>query len=154
MPRVLIVGGGISGLAAAYYLSKSGTRPILIEKSPTLGGLIQTETREGCVLEAGPDSFLASKPWALDLIRDVGLVDQVIESNDRQHIVYVLRHGELVPLPHGLMMMVPTKIWPMVRTPLLSWSTKIRMGLELLRRPKGPQAERSVYEFLVDHYGE
>jgi protoporphyrinogen/coproporphyrinogen III oxidase len=152
--KFLIVGGGISGLAAAYYLNKSGARPTLIEKSPTLGGVIQTETRDGCVLEAGPDSFLAAKPWALELIRKLGLDDEVIESNDRQRMVYVLRQGKLVPLPQGLMMMVPTRVWPMVRTPLLGWGTKIRMGMELWRRAKGARAERSVYEFLVDHYGE
>lgn len=152
--KVLIVGGGISGLSTAWYLAKSGLRPTLIERCPTLGGVIQTETRDGCVLEAGPDSFLAAKPWTLELIRELGLQDELIESNDHLRIVYVLRHGKLAPLPHGLMMMVPTRIWPMARTPLLGWSTKIRMGLELLRRPKGPQLERSVYKFLVEHYGE
>jgi protoporphyrinogen/coproporphyrinogen III oxidase len=152
--KILIIGGGISGLATAHYLNKSGIRPTIIEKSPTLGGVIQTETRDGCVLEAGPDSFLAAKPSALELIRELGLQDQVIDSNDHQRIIYILRQGKLVPLPHGLMMMVPTKIWPIVRTPLLGWGTKIRMGLELLRRPGGKQPERSVYEFLVDHYGE
>lgn len=154
MPKTLVVGGGISGLSAAYYLNKTGVRTILIEKCPSLGGVIQTEIRDGCVLEAGPDSFLAAKPWALELIRDLGLQDEVIDSNDRLRIIYVVRDGKLVPLPHGLMMMVPTKILPIVRTPLLGWGTKIRMGLELLRRPKGPQGERSVYDFLVDHYGE
>ena len=60
-----------------------------------------------------------------------------------------------MPLPDGLMMMVPTKILPLVGTRLLSWGTKIRMGLEFLRRPpKAPLADRSVYDFLLDHYGQ
>ena len=152
--KVLIVGGGISGLSAAYYLNKSGIRPTVIEQLHKIGGVIQTDIQDGCVLEAGPDSFLAAKPWAMDLIRDLGLEDQVIESNDRLRVVHVLRSGKLIPLPQGLMMMVPTKIRPIIRTPLLGWKTKIRMGLELLRRPMGPQPDRSVYGLISDHYGE
>jgi protoporphyrinogen/coproporphyrinogen III oxidase len=155
MPKVLIVGGGISGLSAAYYLNKAGVRPTLVEKASHLGGVIRTSVQQGCVLEAGPDSFLATKPEAMDLIREVGLADQVIGSNDHLRITYILKHGKLVPLPDGLMMMVPTKIFPLVGTRLLSWSTKIRMGMEFLRRPpKAPLADRSVYDFLLDHYGQ
>jgi protoporphyrinogen/coproporphyrinogen III oxidase len=155
MPKILIVGGGISGLSAAYYLNKAGVRPTLVEKAQHLGGVIRTSVQQGCVLEAGPDSFMAAKPWAMDLIREVGLADQVIGSNDHLRVTYILKHGKLVPLPDGLMMMVPTKIMPLVGTRLLSWGTKIRMGLELLRRPpKAPLADRSVYDFLLDHYGQ
>ena len=152
--NALIVGGGISGLSAAYYLNKSGIRPILIEKSPQLGGVIRTDVREGCILEAGPDSFLAAKPWAMDLIRELGLTDQVIGSNDHLRVTYILKNGKLVPLPDGLMMMVPTKFLPLAGTRLLGWNTKLRMGLEYFRQPRGPQPDRSVYDFLLDHYGE
>jgi protoporphyrinogen/coproporphyrinogen III oxidase len=151
--KVLIIGGGISGLSAAYYLNKAGIRPTLIEKSPQLGGVIQTSVEQGCVLEGGPDGFMAAKPWAMDLIREVGLADQIIGSNDHSRVTYIIKHGRLVPLPDGLMMMVPTKIMPLVTTSLFSWPAKIRMGFDLLRRPKGPQPDRSVYDFLMDHYG-
>src|SRR5579864_6255618 len=153
--RVVIVGGGISGLSAAYYLNKAGIRPTLIEKAPQVGGVVRTKVEQGCVIECGPDSFLAAKPWAMDLIREVGLADEVIGSNDHLRVTYILKHGRLVPLPDGLMMMVPTKIMPLVGTRLLTWGTKIRMGLELLRRPpKGPLPDRTVYDFLLDHYGQ
>jgi oxygen-dependent protoporphyrinogen oxidase len=152
--RVLIIGGGISGLSAAYYLNRAGIRPTLIEKAPQLGGVIQTTMQQGCVLEAGPDSFLAAKPAAVDLIREVGLEHQVIGSNDHLRTVYILKLGKLVPLPDGMMMMVPTKLMPLAGTRLVGWGTKIRMGFEFLRRPNGRQPDRSVYEFLLDHYNE
>ena len=154
MTQVVIIGGGISGLSAAYYLSKAGVGSTLIEKRARLGGVIQTEYIQGCALEAGPDSYLGVKPAATELIREVGLGDQIIGSNDHLRITYVVRNGHLVPLPDGLMMMVPTKIAPLVTTNLLGWSTKIRMGLEYLRRPSNAHsADRSVAEFITDHYG-
>ncbi len=152
--RVVIVGGGVSGLSTAYYLAKAGISVTLIERRPRLGGVVQTERINGCVLEAGPDSFIAVKPWALDLIRELGLADDVIGSNDHLRVTYVVKRGKLVPLPDGLMMMVPTRILPMVSTPLLSWATKIRMGLELFRSAQtAPAADRSVAEFIRGHYG-
>jgi protoporphyrinogen/coproporphyrinogen III oxidase len=152
--KALIIGGGISGLSAAYYLSKGGIRPTLLERKPRLGGVMQTSVLQGCVLEEGPDGFLGAKPWAMNLIRELGLADQVIGSNDHSRITYILKKGKLVRMPEGLMMMVPTKIMPIVRTPLLGWGAKIRMGLEVLRRPKSPQPDRSVHDFLLDHYGQ
>jgi oxygen-dependent protoporphyrinogen oxidase len=152
--RVVIIGGGISGLAAAWYLDRAGYRPALIEKSPRLGGVIRTEKLEGCLLETGPDSFMAAKPWAMELIRETGLADQVINSNDHLRITYIVKNGKLIPLPDGMMMMVPTKVMPLITTRLLSWPQKIRMGLELFRRPAGPRQDRSVSDFLLDHYGQ
>jgi oxygen-dependent protoporphyrinogen oxidase len=152
--KALIVGGGISGLSAAYYLSKAGIRPTLAEKASELGGVIRTTVQQGCVLEAGPDGFMAAKPWAMDLIRELGLADQIIGSNDHSRITYIVKHGKLVAMPDGLMMMVPTKIMPLVGTSLFGWGTKIRMGLEFFRRPNGKHPDRSVYDFLMDHYGQ
>lgn len=154
MPRVVIIGGGISGLSAAYYLSKQGIESTIVEGRPQLGGVIRTENVDGCVLEAGPDSFLAAKPWALDLIRELGLGADVIASNDHQRVTYIVRSGRLVPLPDGLIMMAPTKVAPMVTTRLVSWPAKLRMSLELLRRPPStPLPERSVADFVREHYG-
>ncbi len=154
MSRVVIVGGGISGLSAAYYLAKSGVPSTIVESRPRLGGVIQTEQIDGCTLEAGPDSFLSAKPAALELIRDLGLGGEVIGSNDHLRVTFVRKNGRLVPLPDGLMMMVPTKIMPLVTTPLLSWSTKIRMGFELLRAPEARAGDQSVADFVREHYGQ
>ena len=154
MAPVVIVGGGISGLSTAFYLSQAGIPSVLIERQPHLGGVITTEVVDGCVIEGGPDSFLSAKPWAMDLIREVGLESEVIGSNDHLRVTYVLRGGRLVPLPDGLMMMVPTRLWPMVTSGLLSWPAKFKMGLELFRRPPaGPVGDRSVGDFVADHYG-
>jgi protoporphyrinogen/coproporphyrinogen III oxidase len=149
----VIIGAGISGLSAAYYLAKGGSRCTLLESRPRMGGVIQTDRIAGCTLEAGPDSFLSAKPAALDLIRDLGLSDQVIGSNDHLRVTFVRRHGRLVPLPDGLVMMVPTKIMPLVTTELVGWWTKLRMGMELLRAPKVRSEDQSVSDFIVEHYG-
>lgn len=149
---VLIVGGGISGLATAWYLRKAGIAATIVERRPRLGGVITTEVVEGCVIEGGPDSFLAAKPAALELIRELGLADEVIGSNDERRITYILRRQRLVPMPDGLMMMVPTKAWPMIKSPLVGWGSKLRMGLEYFRRP-ATHPDRSVADFIEDHFG-
>src|SRR5438034_7368395 len=114
MKRIAIIGGGISGLSAAFTLEqrrRTGVplEYVLYESSSRLGGVISTEYIDGCVLEAGPDSFLTEKPWATDLCRELGLEDQLIGSNDTERKTYILLKGRLVPIPDGLMFMVPTR---------------------------------------------
>ncbi len=152
--RAIIVGGGITGLSAAYEFAKAGQPAILLEARARLGGVIETDTVEGCVIEGGPDSFLSAKPAGIDLIREVGLGSELIGSNDKSRVTYLVRGGRLVPLPDGLLMMVPTKILPMLASPILGWKTKLQMGLEYFRRPPaGELPDRSVADFITDHYG-
>ena len=151
--HVVIIGGGISGLSAAYDLARADIRHTLFEKMPRLGGVIETRTHDDCVIECGPDSFLAAKPEMSALIKELGLEGEIIGSNDFQRTTYILKHGKLVPLPDGVMMIVPTKVMPMVRSNLLGWGTKIRMGFELLRQPRR-YPDRSVAEFVIDHFGQ
>jgi protoporphyrinogen/coproporphyrinogen III oxidase len=151
----VVVGGGIAGLSAAYDLKRAGVECTVFEKNPRLGGVIETCTWEGCTMDAGPDSFLSAKPEALALIKELGLESEVIGSNDHLRTTYIQKHGRLVALPDGVMMIVPSKVMPMVKSPLLSWATKIRMGFELLRRPpRCALPDRSVAEFVVDHFGQ
>ncbi len=154
MNRIVIIGGGISGLSTAYYLARGGRASTIVESRPRLGGVIETEQVAGCTLEAGPDSFLSIKPAAMELIRELGLAGDVIGSNDHLRKTWVWKKGRLVALPDGLMMMVPTRVMPLVASPLLSWPTKLRMGMELFRAPSPPKQDESVAEFVREHYGQ
>jgi oxygen-dependent protoporphyrinogen oxidase len=157
MIRIAIIGGGISGLSAAFALEghrRTGTvEYVLYESSPQFGGVLRTEHTQGCIVEAGPDSFLTEKPWAADLCSALGLGDQLIGSNDSERKTYILVRGRLIPMPDGLMFMVPTKILPTARSPLFSWSTKIRMVRELRTPPRAVDADESVASMVERHYG-
>ncbi len=158
MTRIAIIGGGISGLAAAFALEEIRANAstdidyVLYESSPRLGGVLRTEHIDGCIVEAGPDSFITEKPWATDLCRALGLGDQLIGSNDANRKTYILTRGRLVEMPDGLMFMVPTKILPTVLSPLFSWKTKLRMAKELFL-PKNHRPDESVASFVERHYG-
>jgi oxygen-dependent protoporphyrinogen oxidase len=158
MKRIAIIGGGISGLSAAYTIEQkrqSGTpvEYVLFESSPRLGGVLVTDRVDGCLVEAGPDSFLTEKPWAADLCGKIGLGDQLIGSNDSERKTYIVAKGKLVVMPDGLMFMVPTKIMPTVLSPLFSWSTKIRMAAEWFHPPRKASEDETVAEMVKRHYG-
>src|ERR1041385_6927529 len=127
MKRIAIIGGGIAGLSAAFFLEKArrGGAELqwtLFEKSGRLGGVIQTERRDGFVIEAGPDSFLSAKQDGSRLCQELGLGDQLIPSNDASRKTYILVKGKLVPIPQGLEFMVPTRIGPMAKPRWFSFS--------------------------------
>jgi len=158
MKRIAIIGGGISGLSAAFTLEqhRRGGVPlkyILYESTPRLGGVISTEHVDGCVVEAGPDSFLTEKPWAADLCRELGLGDQLIGSNDAERKTYILIKGRLFAIPDGLMFMVPTRIMPVMFSGLFSPGTKFRMLREWFYQPTNSSKDESVGEFVERHYG-
>ncbi len=158
MKRIAIIGGGISGLSAAYTLEEkrqSGTpvEYVLFESSPRLGGVLVTDHVDGCIIEAGPDSFLTEKPWAADLCGKIGLGDQLIGSNDSERKTYILARGKLVVMPDGLMFMVPTKIMPTVFSPLFSVRTKMRMAAEWFHPPRKASEDETVAQMVERHYG-
>src|SRR5579872_1974716 len=158
MKHIAIIGGGISGLSAAFYLERLRQEGVsldytLYESSDRFGGSMFSEHVDGCVVEAGPDSFLTEKPWAQTLARDIGLEDQLIGSNDPQRKTYILVNGKLVVIPDGLMFMVPTKLLPIVFTPLFSWGTKLRMAAEWLHPPRRSKEDETVAALVQRHYG-
>jgi protoporphyrinogen/coproporphyrinogen III oxidase len=159
MKRIAIIGGGIAGLSAAFYLEKArragaDLQWALFEKSDRLGGVIQTERHDGFVIEAGPDSFLSIKPDASRLCQELGIADQLITSNDASRKTYILVKGQLIPIPQGLEFMVPTRIWPMAETPLFSFKTKLRMAAELFSPARKDAADESVGDFVRRHFGQ
>jgi len=162
MPRIAIIGGGISGLSAAFTLeekrqSGAGIQYVLFEAAPRFGGVMVTDRADGCLIEAGPDSFLTEKPWAADLCRKIGLGDQLIGSNDADRKTYIVVHkngrDRLVVMPDGLMFMVPTKILPTVLSPLFSLRTKMRMAAEWFHPPHKAEADETVAQMVERHYG-
>ena len=156
--RIAIIGGGISGLSAAFALEEkrragAPLEYVLYESSPRLGGVLVTDRVEGCLVEAGPDSFLTEKPWAADLCKKIGLGDQLIGSNDSERKTYILVSGKLVVMPDGLMFMVPTKILPTVFSPLFSLRTKLRMAGEWFHPPHKATHDETVAAMVERHYG-
>ena len=157
--RTAIIGGGIAGLAAAYELEKArkagaAVSYTLFESRDRLGGSLSSEIVDGLVLERGPDSFLTEKPAATELCRELGLAADLIPSNDANRKTHILVRNRLVPLPDGLMFLVPTKLIPTALTRLFSLPTKMRMALELLHppRPSG-LADESVASLVERHFG-
>lgn len=157
-PRVAVVGGGISGLAAAHRLverSRELGRPLevrLFEAGERLGGVIRTDHLDGCVLEAGPDSFLSEKPAALHLCERLGLTDRLVGTREEFRRTYVVRDGRLHALPDGFLLMAPTRFWSLLTTPLFSWPGKLRMALDLLL-PRGPAGDQSLADFVTRRLG-
>lgn len=159
MTRVAIVGGGISGLTTAFYLEQERRRgaPVaftVFEAAERFGGVIRTERIDGCIVEAGPDSFLSTKPWARELCDDLRLSSQLIGSRDDDRKTYILINGHLEPIPPGMQMMVPTGIRSVLNSGLFSRQTKLAMAREYLLPPQPLAADddESVASFVSRHF--
>ena len=156
--RLVVVGGGVSGLAAAHRaveLARERGRPLeltLLEAGDRLGGTIQTERRDGFLVECGPDSFLSEKPWALALCRRLGLEDRLIRTDDRFRRTFVVFRGSLHPLPDGFQLLAPTQLRPFVSSGLFSWRGKLRMACDLLL-PRGSDPDESLGAFVRRRLG-
>ncbi len=157
-----MIGGGITGLVAVRDLrlareSGDAVSEILIEASGRLGGVIRTESVDGFTIEAGPDSFLTEKPEAAELCHELGLGDELIGSNDAERRTGILHRGRLVTLPDGLYFFVPSKLQPILTTPLLSLSAKFGMLRELFLRPakdtESDSEDESAGKFIRRHFG-
>jgi oxygen-dependent protoporphyrinogen oxidase len=158
--RIAIIGGGIAGLAAAYELEQARAAGAVVtytlyEANARLGGVLASEVVNGAVLERGPDSFLTEKPSAAALCRELGLGAELLPSNDAERKTFIVVKNRLIPLPDGLMFLIPTKLIPTAMTRLFSLSTKIRMGLELLNPPRRrDNGDESVAALVKRHYGQ
>jgi len=156
---IVIVGGGVTGLSAAYYLEKFTDeqglplRIVLAEATNRLGGKISTETFDGFVIEKGPDSFLARKVAALDLIRDIGIEGELVGTNPSARKTYILHQGTLHRIPAGLNLGVPTQFNPFVKSGLLSLRGKLRAGLDFILPRSADRGDRSLGDFLERRLG-
>ena len=159
-PRtVVIVGGGISGLATAFALQEQASvaglslRCTVLESSPAWGGKIVTHRIGELTTEAGPDSFLSQKQAGLELCRKLGLTDQLINTNETAKRAFVLSRGRLHELPEGLITFVPKQLGPFLRSGLLSWTGLARMGLDVVM-PRGPaDGDESLASFFRRRFG-
>lgn len=159
MRQVVIVGGGITGLAAAFDLQQTARQTgrrlnlTVLEADHRLGGKIQTERRDGFVIETGPDSILRTKPWAVDLAHQLGLEPHMVTVPPRGRNAFVLRRGRLLPIPPGIMRPARHHFKGFLTSPLLSWRGKLRLAGELLLPPRRADGDESLGSFISRRLG-
>ncbi len=159
MKRIVIIGGGIAGLSAAYSLrehQKPGEEfeVILLEKNPNAGGNIKTEKINGFIIEGGPDCFLSEKPWAMELCKRLGLGDRLLPTNEANRKTFVLSGGKLHELPEGVILMIPTKIMPLAFSSLITLRGKIRMALEICIPGRKDRGDETLGDFVRRRLGQ
>ena len=157
--KLVIIGGGISGLSAAHRaveLARErgvGLELTLLEACGRLGGTIETEHVDEFLVESGPDSFLSEKPWALALCRRLGVEDRLVRTDDRFRRTFVWHRGRLHPLPDGFQLLAPTQLTPFVTSGLFSWPGKLRMALDLVLPRGAPGGDETLGAFVRRRLG-
>ncbi len=158
MKKIVIIGGGIAGLAAAYRVQEEISKGasyecVLLEDSENFGGKISTHRFDGFIVERGPDSFISQKPWAIELCKKIGIGDSLVGTNPDHPKTYVYTGKRMVTMPDGLSLMIPTKFMPFVFSPLFSWPGKIRMGMDLILPKKEDESDESLASFIKRRLG-
>ncbi len=149
---VVIVGGGIAGLAAAYELNRRGVSFLLLERAARPGGVIFSETIDGFTIDAGPDALLIQKPDGIKLCEELGLGDRLL-STLPPRLAFIQRGGTLYPLPAASVLGIPTRLAPFIRTGLFSWRAKLRMGAELFVPARRDSGDESIGSFMTRRFG-
>ncbi len=157
--KIAIIGAGISGLSSAYHLSKlteelgAALEIDIIEKSNTPGGTISTLKEDGFIVEEGADSFITSKPWALEISREVGLGPELIPVNTNNRKCFVYLGGKLKALPDGFFLMSPSDLNSFMMSDFFSVEEKERILYEQHVPVKETEEEESVDEFVKRRFG-
>ncbi len=161
--RIAIIGGGIAGVTAAWQLTQldraqGGLDATLFEASPRLGGTVETVYQDGFVIECGPDGWVTEKPWARELARELLLEDKLLGSRDAERVTYILSGGQLLPMPDGMRLMVPTDLAALDHSPLFSSAARAAYAAEPTRadelRRTAPATDESIASFVLRHFGE
>lgn len=153
--RMAVVGAGITGLSAALRLVQQhdDLRVHIFDASSQAGGSIHTERRDGFLIEHGADAFITNKPGGLQLCRDLGIMDQLIGTDEQHRRSLVVFRGRPVPIPEGFMLMAPAKPMAILTTPILSLSGKLRLLSEAVRLPKLTHHDESLASFVRRRFG-
>ena len=149
--RVVVVGGGVAGLTGGYRLSGQDVEVTVLEADEDIGGKVRSAKVAGLRLEAGPDSLLARKPWAVELCRELGLGDDLVPSQQRTAHVYA--DVGLLPLPSGPFG-ISTDLLEMSRWPGLSWTGKLRAAKDLVDRPRAGEGDESIGSLVRRRLGD
>jgi oxygen-dependent protoporphyrinogen oxidase len=154
--RIIVIGGGISGLAAAHQIVEHNPSAdvTLLEASDRIGGVIHTIEKDGFSLETGPDNFVTNKPWCIALCKRVGLEEQIQPTSDAFRRAMIVRDGRLLPIPEGFLMLAPTKILPIVTSKIFSWPGKIRMAMEVFIPANPAEKDESLASFVTRRLGQ
>ena len=158
MNRIVIIGGGISGLAAAHRVKElnPAAEVTILEASARLGGTIQTEHRDGFLIERGPDSFISEKPHGITLAKRLGLESQLIQTNEEYRRSFIVRDGRLRAVPEGFQLMAPSRMWPFITSDIFSIPGKMRMAADLIlpRKNANGSTDESLASFVRRRLGE
>ncbi len=155
---VAVIGSGISGLSSAYYIKRIAEeahisiKVTVLEKDSAIGGKLRTESANGFTIECGPDSILASGAPAMDLFKELGLDGKLITQSTENRGTYILSGGTPMKLPEGMNGMLPTRLMPMLTTPLISVRGKLRAAMEPFV-PRSKAEDESIAAFVQRRFG-
>ncbi|HEY6122879.1 MAG TPA: protoporphyrinogen oxidase, partial [Pyrinomonadaceae bacterium] len=161
MQRIVVIGGGITGLAAAHRLVERchelgrSTEILLLEAGSRLGGVIQTDLRDGFLLEAGPDCFISEKPEAVDLARRLDIDSHLIPTNEANRRSFIVRKGKLRAVPVGFQLLAPSRMWPFLTSDIFSLAGKARIVADLVipRKHTNGSEDESLADFVRRRLG-
>ncbi len=153
--KVAVIGGGIAGLAAAHRLLEldPSLDVTLLEAAGRLGGVLETVRRDGFLVERSADNFITNVPWAIDLCRRIGFDRELLQTDSGRRRAFVVSRGRLREIPEGFLIMAPSRIWPMIATPILSWRGKLRLLSEYFVSQRQEDGDESLASFARRRLG-